>query len=77
VEHQDSMGNKEQVQAGELQNMSAGTGVRHSEYNPSKTDRLRLNQIWINPQETGIPPRYAQRRIDAAQGKQLVHSPDA
>ncbi len=42
VEHQDSMGNKEQVPAGEFQIMSAGTGVRHSEYNPSKTDRLRL-----------------------------------
>ncbi len=54
VEHQDSMGNKEQVPAGEFQIMSAGTGVRHSEYNPSKTDRLRLYQIWIIPEETGI-----------------------
>ncbi len=57
--------------------MSAGTGVRHSEYNPSKTDRLRLYQIWIIPEETGITPRYEQRRFDAAQGKQLVLSPDA
>lgn len=48
------MGNKEQVPAGEFQIMSAGTGVRHSEYNPSKTDRLRLYQIWIIPEETGI-----------------------
>ncbi len=71
------MGNKEQVPAGEFQIMSAGTGVRHSEYNPSKTDRLRLYQIWIIPQETGITPRYEQRRFDAAQGKQLVLSPDA
>lgn len=54
VEHRDSMGNKEQVPAGEFQIMSAGTGVRHSEYNPSKTDRLRLYQIWIIPEETGI-----------------------
>ena len=77
VEHQDSMGNKEQVPAGEFQIMSAGTGVRHSEYNPSKTDRLRLYQIWIIPEETGITPRYEQRRFDAAQGKQLVLSPDA
>lgn len=77
VEHRDSMGNKEQVPAGEFQIMSAGTGVRHSEYNPSKTDRLRLYQIWIIPQETGITPRYEQRRFDAAQGKQLVLSPDA
>ena len=69
VEHQDSMGNKEQVPAGEFQIMSAGTGVRHSEYNPSKTDRLRLYQIWIIPEETGITPRYEQRRFDAATGK--------
>ncbi len=62
----DSMGNKEQVPAGEFQIMSAGTGVRHSEYNPSKTDRLRLYQIWIIPEETGITPRYEQRRFDAA-----------
>lgn len=77
VEHQDSMGNKEQVLAGEFQIMSAGTGIRHSEYNPSKTDRLRLYQIWIIPEKTGITPRYEQRRFDAAQGKQLVLSPDA
>ncbi|WP_317119777.1 pirin family protein [Cronobacter malonaticus] len=77
VEHQDSMGNKEQVPAGEFQITSAGTGVRHSEYNPSATERLRLYQIWIIPSENGIEPRYEQRRFDAAQGRQLVLSPDA
>ncbi|KAB0858803.1 pirin family protein [Cronobacter sakazakii] len=77
VEHQDSMGNKEQVPAGEFQIMSAGTGVRHSEYNPSATERLRLYQIWIIPSENGIEPRYEQRRFDAAHGRQLVLSPDA
>ncbi|WP_085000485.1 pirin family protein [Cronobacter sakazakii] len=77
VEHQDSMGNKEQVPAGEFQIMSAGTGVRHSEYNPSATERLRLYQIWIIPSENGIEPRYEQRRFDAAQGRQLVLSPEA
>ena len=77
VEHQDSMGNKEQVPAGEFQIMSAGTGVRHSEYNPSETERLHLYQIWIIPEKTGITPRYEQRRFDAAQGRQLVLSPDA
>ncbi|MGR5942951.1 pirin family protein [Enterobacter sp. C4G1] len=77
VEHQDSMGNKEQVPAGEFQIMSAGTGVRHSEYNPSKTEKLHLYQIWIIPEKTGITPRYEQRRFDAEQGKQLVLSPDA
>lgn len=77
VEHQDSIGNKEQVPAGEFQIMSAGTGVRHSEYNPSETERLHLYQIWIIPEKTGIAPRYEQRRFDAAQGRQLVLSPDA
>ncbi len=77
VEHEDSMGNKEQVPAGEFQIMSAGTGVRHSEYNPSKTAPLHLYQIWIMPEKTGIAPRYEQRRFDAAHGRQLVLSPDA
>ncbi len=77
VEHQDSMGNKEQVPAGEFQIMSAGTGIRHSEYNPNSDQRLRLYQIWIIPERTGITPRYEQRRFDALQGRQLVLSPDA
>ena len=54
-----------------------GTGIRHSEYNPSSTERLHLYQIWIMPEENGITPRYEQRRFDAVQGKQLVLSPDA
>ncbi|CAO98300.1 pirin family protein [Erwinia tasmaniensis] len=77
VEHQDSMGNKEQIPAGEFQIMSAGTGVRHSEYNASKTVPLHLYQIWIIPERNGIEPRYAQRRFDEVQGRQLVLSPDA
>jgi len=77
VEHQDSMGNKEQIPAGEFQIMSAGTGVRHSEYNASKEVPLHLYQIWIIPESTGIEPRYAQRRFDDVQGRQLVLSPDA
>ncbi|MFG1173040.1 pirin family protein [Erwiniaceae bacterium CAU 1747] len=77
VEHQDSMGNKEQIPAGEFQIMSAGTGVRHSEYNASKTLPLHLYQIWIIPERSGIEPRYAQRRFDDIQGRQLVLSPDA
>ena len=77
VEHQDSMGNKEQIPAGEFQIMSAGTGVRHSEYNASKDVPLHLYQIWIIPERTGIEPRYAQRRFDDIQGRQLVLSPDA
>jgi len=77
VEHQDSMGNKEQIPAGEFQIMSAGTGVRHSEYNASKEVPLHLYQIWIIPEKTGIEPRYAQRRFADVQGRQLVLSPDA
>ncbi|WP_380183212.1 pirin family protein [Kalamiella sp. sgz302252] len=77
VEHQDSMGNKEQIPAGEFQIMSAGTGVRHSEYNASKEVPLHLYQIWIIPESTGITPRYDQRRFADIQGRQLILSPDA
>ncbi|ERT14172.1 pirin family protein [Photorhabdus temperata] len=77
VEHQDSMGNKEQVPAGEFQIMSAGTGIRHSEYNPNSDRQLHLYQIWITPDKTGLAPRYEQRRFDDVQGRQLVLSPDA
>ena len=77
VEHEDSMGNKEQIPAGEFQIMSAGTGVRHSEYNASKEVPLHLYQIWIIPEKNGIAPRYDQRRFDDVQGRQLVLSPDA
>ncbi|MEX6156171.1 MULTISPECIES: pirin family protein [Providencia] len=77
VEHKDSMGNMEQIPAGEFQIMSAGTGIRHSEYNPDDKNRLHLYQIWILPEKTGIEPRYAQKRFDSVGGKQLVLSPDA
>ncbi|MGK3142484.1 pirin family protein [Pantoea sp. C2G6] len=77
VEHQDSMGNKEQIPAGEFQIMSAGTGVRHSEYNASETEPLHLYQIWIIPERAGIEPRYDQRRFPDVKGRQLVLSPDA
>jgi len=77
VEHQDSMGNKEQIPAGEFQIMSAGTGVRHSEYNASSSEPLHLYQIWIIPERTGIEPRYAQRRFPDVKGRQFVLTPDA
>ena len=77
VEHQDSMGNREQIPAGEFQIMSAGTGVRHSEYNASSSEPLHLYQIWIIPESSGIEPRYAQRRFADVAGRQLILSPDA
>ncbi|SQI42299.1 Quercetin 2,3-dioxygenase [Leminorella richardii] len=77
IEHQDSMGNKERVPAGDFQIMSAGTGVRHSEYNPSATEPLHFYQIWIIPSEQDIAPRYEQKSFTEKHARQLVLSPDA
>ena len=64
IEHKDSMGNIYQVPAGEVQRMTAGTGVTHSEYNGSKSDELRFLQIWILPQRRGLAPDYEQKAIE-------------
>lgn len=77
IEHKDSMGNIEQLPAGEFQVMSAGTGVTHSEYNPSDTDALEFLQIWIQPDVYGIEPGYQQKRFENIEGLQLIASPDA
>ncbi|CRL65101.1 pirin family protein [Proteus penneri] len=77
IEHKDSMGNKENVPAGEFQIMSAGTGITHSEYNPNSDKGLHFYQIWIMPNTVGITPRYDQRRFDTTVSKQLILSPDA
>ncbi|MEM7152193.1 MAG: pirin family protein [Myxococcota bacterium] len=61
LEHRDSMGNGSVIRPGEVQRMSAGTGVTHSEYNGSKTAGVRFLQIWIVPDERGIEPSYEQR----------------
>jgi len=61
LEHKDSMGNTAAVLPGEVQHMSAGTGVRHSEYNPSATEELKLLQIWIMPAKRGLKPSYGQK----------------
>ena len=77
IEHQDSMGNKEIIHTGELQRMSAGSGIQHSEYNASKTAPAKLLQIWINPSEHNIKPSYEQKQISLTeQGLTLVVSPD-
>ena len=65
LEHQDSMGNGRTIQTGDLQYMSAGSGVMHSEYNPSDTSTVHFLQIWILPDESGGEPRYAERTLAA------------
>ena len=60
IEHRDSMGNHAQVQPGQIQVMSAGTGVKHSEFNPSATERLQILQVWIQSDRAGLKPRYAE-----------------
>lgn len=77
IEHKDSMGNVEQLPPGEFQLMTAGTGVTHSEYNPSSTDSLEFLQIWIQPNQLGIEPGYQQKRFEPISGLQLIASPDA
>ena len=70
LEHKDSMGNGRVIRTGELQYMSAGSGVQHSEFNPSKDEAVRLLQIWIQPDAKGLKPRYAEKSLrDAATGK--------
>jgi redox-sensitive bicupin YhaK (pirin superfamily) len=78
LEHRDSMGNGSVLRPGELQRMTAGTGVRHSEFNPSATEPVHLYQIWLLPERKGLEPGYEQRAFSAAerQGRlRLVVSP--
>jgi len=71
IEHKDSMGNGRVIRAGEFQYMAAGTGVQHSEFNPSKTEPLRLLQIWIQPDAKGVKPRYAEKNYSTAPAGKL------
>lgn len=64
IEHKDSMGNSEQIRAGEIQVMSAGTGVFHSEFNPEAEGLLNLLQIWVFPAVRNTKPRYSQISIE-------------
>lgn len=79
LEHKDSMGNGEVLRPGEFQRMSAGTGILHSEFNPSGDEPVHLYQIWLFPERRGITPSYEQRKIaglEPGAGLRLVASPE-
>ena len=79
LEHRDSMGNGSVIAPGDIQYMSAGTGVTHSEFNASKTEPVHLYQIWMFPAEKGQKPTYDQKNFSEAEkrGKlRLIASPD-
>jgi redox-sensitive bicupin YhaK (pirin superfamily) len=79
LQHKDNLGNGSVLKPGQIQLMSAGRGVTHSEFNPSRTESLHFLQIWIQPRERGLAPSYTEWRPKPAQAnspKVLVISPD-
>ena len=80
LEHKDSMGNGEVLRPGEFQRMTAGTGITHSEFNPSLTEPVHLYQIWLYPEQPGLTPSYEQKVFPLADRHnrlRLVASRDA
>jgi redox-sensitive bicupin YhaK (pirin superfamily) len=79
LQHRDSMGHGEVIKPGDLQHMTAGSGILHSEFNPSKTEPVHLLQIWIMPEQRGLTPGYSQTHFPAEQRRnrlQLLASHD-
>lgn len=77
--HKDSMGNGSTIRPGDVQRMSAGTGVRHSEFNPSPDNDVHFLQIWIQPNTRGIEPSYEEKRFSTEEKRgrlRLIASPD-
>jgi redox-sensitive bicupin YhaK (pirin superfamily) len=78
--HKDSMGNGSTIRPGDVQRMTAGTGVRHSEFNPSAKQPVHFLQIWIQPNATGIEPSYEEKHFAESDKRgrlRLIASPDA
>src|SRR5437868_13646984 len=79
LEHKDSLGTGSVIRPGEVQRMTAGTGIRHSEFNPSPTEPVHLLQIWLTPERRGLTPGYEQKAYPESgrRGRwRLVASPD-
>ncbi|MBX3439798.1 MAG: pirin family protein, partial [Planctomycetaceae bacterium] len=79
LEHKDSMGNGAVLRPGEFQRISAGTGITHSEFNPSRDQPTHFYQIWLLPQRNGLAPSYEQRRFDDSELRnalRVVASPE-
>jgi redox-sensitive bicupin YhaK (pirin superfamily) len=77
--HQDSLGNGSTIRPGDVQRMSAGTGVRHSEFNPSQTEQAHFLQIWVQPNARNLEPSYEEKQFSAEEKRgrlRLIASPD-
>ena len=71
LKHQDSLGHEGLIRAGEVQRISAGSGISHSEFNPSETEEVHFLQIWILPEQKGLAPSYEQRRFNGGEPNSL------